>query len=138
MNYSDYNIYICGHSLGGNLALNASTKALDMKPSVVKRRSTFNGLGVPLTKIFNMFNAYDNALLITYKDRFYDYEIEGDPVSGFEREIDPKWYEYLGIGDLVLTQGVGHRKELPLKVEGDEHSMDNFYLQLDPLGRPLN
>ncbi len=137
-NYSEYNIYICGHSLGGNLALNASAKALDMKPSIIKRISTFNGLGVPLVKFLNMFSAYDNALLITYADRFYDYEIEGDPVSGFESEIDPKWYEYLGIGDLVLTQGIGHRREFPLKVEGDEHSMDNFYLQLAPHGRPLN
>ncbi len=137
-NYSDHNIYICGHSLGGNLALNASTMALSMNPSIVKRISTFNGLGMPLVKLGSVFNSYENALFITHKDKFYDYEIEGDPVSGFEKKLDPKWYDLIITGDLVLTQGIGHRKELPLKVKDNEHSLDNFYLQLEPLGRPLN
>ena len=134
-NYSGYNIYICGHSLGGNLALNASIKALDIKPSVVKRVTTFNGLGMPNVKVLTELFTWDLSTLASYKERFYDYEIEGDPVSAFELAPDHKWYE---IFDLALTTGVGHRIVNPLKVSGNAHGLENFYLQMDPLGRPIN
>lgn len=134
--YPTHNIYITGHSLGGNLAVSGAATALSINSSAVKRVSTFNGLGVPVVKALNIFSVYDNALLATYSDRFYDYEIEGDPVSVLERKIDAKWYDFVASTDIVLTQGVGTRKELPLKIEGDAHSMGNFYKQLSPRARP--
>ena len=134
-NYSGYNIYICGHSLGGNLALNASIKALEIKPSVVKRVTTFNGLGMPNVKVLTELFTWDFSTLASYKERFYDYEIEGDPVSAFEFAPDHKWYE---IFDLALTTGVGHRIVKPLKVSGNAHGLENFYLQMEPFGRPIS
>lgn len=133
-NYSGYNIYICGHSLGGNLALNASIKALKAKPSVVKRVSTFNGLGMPNVKILTELFTWDLSTLASYKERFYDYEIEGDPVSAFELKPDHNWWD---IFDIAVTTGVGYRIVLPLKVSGNAHGLENFYLQLEPLGRPI-
>ncbi len=134
-NYSGYNIYICGHSLGGNLALNASIKALDVKPSVVKRVSTFNGLAMPNIKIYAELFTMDFTTLFSYEDRFYDYEIEGDFVSGLEFAPDHKWYN---VFDLALTTGVGYRPSpLPQKAKS-AHSLENFYLQMEPLGRPIN
>lgn len=133
-NYSGYNIYICGHSLGGNLALNASIKALKVRPGVVKRISTFNGLGMPNVKILTELFTSDFSTLASYKERFYDYEIEGDPVSALELKPDHKWYD---IFDVALTTGVGRRNVLPLKVSGNAHGLENFYLQMNPLGRPI-
>ena len=137
-NYPGYDIYICGHSLGGNLAYNASIKALKTKPSVVERVSTFNGLGMPNMRIYGELFTKDFTTLFTYEDRFYDYEIEGDLVCGLEREYDHKWFEL----DLVLTTGIGHRPDpLPQVVSGNAlsaHSLDNFYLQMAPFGRPIS
>lgn len=133
-NYSGYNIYICGHSLGGNLALNASIKALKAKPSVVKRVSTFNGLGMPNVKILTELFTWDLSTLASYKERFYDYEIEGDPVSAFELKPDHNWWD---IFDIAVTTGVGYRIVLPLKVSGNAHGLENFYLQMEPSGRPI-
>ncbi len=133
-NYFGYNIYICGHSLGGNLALNASTKALKIKSSVVKRVSTFNGLGMPHVKVLTELFTWDFITLYTNEERFYDYEIEGDIVSGFETKPDKKWYDLF---DIELTTGIGHRPSaLPQKVKS-AHSLENFYLQMGPLGRPI-
>ena len=134
-NYSEYNLYICGHSLGGNLALNASIKALKLNPSIVKRVSTFNGLGMPNMRVYAELFTKDFTTLFTYENRFYDYEIEGDPVSGFELDPDHKWYDLF---DLALTTGIGSRKVLPQKVSGDVHGLGNFYLQLAPFGRPIS
>lgn len=132
--YPDYNIYICGHSLGGNLALNASTIALKFKQNVVKRVSTFNGLGMPSVSILKELYSWDFTTLACYEDRFYDYEIKGDPVSAFEIKPDHKWYDLF---DVPLTIGVGHRNVLSLKVPGNEHGLENFYLQLQPLERTI-
>ena len=134
-NYPGYDIYICGHSLGGNLAYNASIKALKTKPSVVERVSTFNGLGMPNMRIYGELFTKDFTTLFTYENRFYDYEIEGDPVSAFEFAPDHKWYE---IFDVAVTTGVGHRIVKPLKVSGNAHGLENFYLQMEPLGRPIS
>ena len=133
-NYPGYDIYICGHSLGGNLAYNASIKALKTKPSVVERVSTFNGLGMPNMRIYGELFTKDFTTLFTYENRFYDYEIEGDPVSGFEREPEHEWYEF----DLVLTTGVGYRPDPLPQVVSSAHSLDNFYLQMAPFGRPIS
>ena len=134
-NYSSYNIYICGHSLGGNLAYNASAEALDVNPAIVKRVCTFNGLGMPAAKLLTEVFTWDISTLSRYSSRFYDYEIEGDPVSAFELKPDHKWYD---IFDVALTAGNGYRIILPLKVSGDAHSLENFYKQLEPFGRPID
>ena len=131
---SGYNIYICGHSLGGNLALNAAVKALDVRPSAVKRVSTFNGLGMPNVKILTEIFTWDLSTLASYKNRFYDYEIKGDFVSGFELKPDRKWFD---IFDVALTTGVGYRHQLQEKGSEGKHSLVNFYLQLGPSGRPI-
>ena len=133
--YPDYNIYICGHSLGGNLALNASAKALDLNQAIVKRVSTYNGLGIPVAKLLTEVFTWDITTLSSYADRFFDYEIEGDPVSAFEFKPDHKWYDMF---DVAITAGNGYRIIMPLKISGDAHSLGNFYQQLEPFGRPIN
>jgi len=130
--YSDYNIYICGHSLGGNLALNSAVRALDTKPFQVKRVATFNGLGMPNVKALTELFTYDFLTLATYKNIFYDYEIEGDPVSIFELKPDHKWYDI----DIAVTTGVGHRKVMP-QLAKKKHSLGNFYQQMEPKNRPI-
>lgn len=132
--YSSYDIYISGHSLGGNLALNASIKALKLNPGIVRRVSTFNGLGLPNVKILTELFTSDFSTIATYKGKFYDYEIESDPVSKLEFKPDHHWYDLF---DVALTTGAGTRTVLPLKVSGDPHSLDNFFLQMEPLGRPI-
>ena len=142
-NYPDYNFYICGHSLGGNLALNASTTALTLSPSIVKRISTFNGLGMPnlsLNAMVALGSAYDDYILSTYSSRIFDYEIKGDLVSKLEMKPDHKWYDLF---DLPITEGFGQRDGtvLPQVVSGNAvsaHSLDNFYLQMAPFGRPIS
>ena len=137
--YSDYNIYICGHSLGGNLALNSAVTALDTNPSQVKRVATFNGLGMPNSKLTGVLGIvsggpYEFYILSKYEARMADYEIKGDPVSGFELKPDHKWFD---IFDVAVTTGFGYREVLPLMVAGDEHCLGNFYQQMKPKNRPI-
>ena len=130
--YSSYNIYICGHSLGGNLALSGAAKALQVNQSIVKRVSTFNGLGMPGMKIFGELFTGDISTLSNNQDRFLDYEIKGDPVSWFESRNDGDLFGYVG-----LTVGIGERIEWEQRVD-KKHSIGNFYYHMEPFGRPIN
>lgn len=136
--YPDHNIYICGHSLGGNLALNASVTALSFNESAVKRVCTFNGLGMPnvgiLKDLISWDSKTDTAVLARYAGRIYDYEIEGDLVSALEMKINPKWSDII---DVVLTTGFGKRIPYSPQGGGSKHSLPNFYLQLGPSDRPI-
>ena len=132
--YEGCKVYICGHSLGGNLALYGSVEALSINSGVVERICTYNGLGMPNIKLFQELFARNFTTLSKYKSRFYDYEIVGDPVSKFEFAPDHKWYN---IFDLAVTTGVGTRIVLDHMPDVKEaHSLSNFHYQLTLFNRP--
>ena len=135
--FPGYNFYICGHSLGGNLAINASIPLLNNNSSIVKKVSTYNGLGIPGMKLATRLFTHDDDIstLKNYSYVFLDYEIEGDPVSWLECK-DGNFFDILGI-----TSGVGYRPDpLPCVVynekgKPDEHNLGNFHKQLPPRSR---
>ena len=132
--YPNMNYYLCGHSLGGNLALNGAAALLEKSPDNVKTVCTFNGLGIPCGVI--PLNIIQNLNIVVtlnkYVDRIYDCEIIGDPVSKItEFNMD---YKETDIFDLPLADGIGQRRFFPGRYE-DKHTIKNFYLQLTMFGR---
>lgn len=128
----DYNYYICGHSLGGNLSYNAAALSFKLYPGAVKRVSTFNGLGMPKAEIFTNIFTFDLTALTSNQGIIYDFEIKGDMVSGLERNPE------FSIFDITFTMGYGTRYVLDVvDDEGDKHCLENFYQQIGPSGRPI-
>ncbi len=85
-NYPGCNVYIAGHSLGGNLAYHAAVKGLDYNASMIKRIVTFNGLG--LSTAYYGFLTYESEVLNKHTSIIKDYSVVGDCVSqGILRSI---------------------------------------------------
>ncbi|MGH4120765.1 VWA domain-containing protein, partial [Clostridium sp.] len=115
-NNRDCNIYVTGHSLGGNLAMNAASTAINMNKDKFERLATFNGLGLLVGVTFGLFDVVDEHRLLSVEDRIYDYRVEKDPVS-----------------NLWITFHYGEKKEVK-KSDGakDAHHMYSFFEQLYP------
>ncbi len=73
--YSAYDVYITGHSLGGNVAYNVASKALSIDKARVKKINAYNGLG-----LFNGWDMWDGLRLIQVSSIITDYTIDGDVV----------------------------------------------------------
>lgn len=74
-------VYVSGHSLGGNLALNASSKAISIDEDRFTRLNTFNGLGLVFGVTLGIFEIGDELRLLSQEDKITEYKVENDPVS---------------------------------------------------------
>lgn len=124
----NYNIYVTGHSLGGSLAYNAASKAVDVDSSRVKRVAVYNALGLVMGVTLGTFDIKDEKNLLSIEDKIYDYRVEWDVVSKipftfhYGNEIEVPYSKDLQ-GDII--------KYDPIKA----HSLYSIFEVIDPLGR---
>ena len=111
-------IYVTGHSLGGNLDYNAGAKAIELDESAVKKINTYNGLGI--LKGFTIISAdtiFNDKQLSSQRDKISNFEIEGDIVC-----------------KLVRTSHYGTKKRYANLKPGElfvgAHSLYNFLMQV--------
>lgn len=81
--YNNYNVYITGHSLGGNLAYYAADEALDLSKGV-NRVCVFNALGLS-----NSFfkNIDEKSTLKVHQEIIRCYKVLGDVVSNLPNTV---------------------------------------------------
>lgn len=78
--YTTYDVYVTGHSLGGNVAYNLGSKALDIDKNRVKKINTYNGLGLLFGITLGLTDLVDENRLMNNSSKVTDYHIERDPV----------------------------------------------------------
>ena len=78
--YTSYDVFVTGHSLGGNVAYNLASKALDVDSGRVKKINTYNGLGLLFGITLGLTDVVDEYRLVNNAEKIKDYHIEGDPV----------------------------------------------------------
>lgn len=78
--HTSYDVYVTGHSLGGNVAYNLASKALDVDASRVKKINAYNGLGLLFGLTLGLTDLVDEYRLVNNNEKIKDYHIEGDPV----------------------------------------------------------
>ena len=116
----NYNIYITGHSLGGNLAYNAASKAIDYNNKAVVKVATFNGLGFLSGLIpTGAFEIVDEWRLLHQSNKVINYKIDNDPVYKI-----PSTVHYGSVRQFDMSTGAPA-----------PHSLYSFYKQLEPLNR---
>lgn len=123
--YSNYNIYITGHSLGGYLALTAAASVSYDDNSIIDRVATFNGLGLDLSSPKYIKEGIDNI-----KDKVTCYRIDNDVVSLIGSNYNKKTFD--------LTQEAKDKyndDNLMIRDILRSHDMCSFYKYLEPLNR---
>lgn len=120
------NIYVTGHSLGGSLAYNAASKAIDVNSNRVKEVTVYNGLGLVYGASLGIFDMADNKRLENSSDKIFNYRVKGDIVS-----------------NLWLTAHYGTKTEYSISKDLDDnvikaHSLYTFFEKMKPLNRPMN
>lgn len=85
--FPSHNIYITGHSLGGNLAYNAGSRALLVNANAVKKINVYNGLGLLSGSTFGLADIVDKVILWKYEDIVSSYRVEGDVVSALPNTL---------------------------------------------------
>lgn len=80
-NNPDCNIYVTGHSLGGNLTYHAAAAGIEYNASDVKGIVTFNGLGLVVRPISFLEYLWANDILTANSSIIRDYRVYGDWVS---------------------------------------------------------
>ena len=116
------------NSLGGSLAYNAASKAVDVNSNRVKGVTVYNGLGLVLGVSLGIFDVGDEKNLISIEDRVYNYKVDWDVVSRL-----PLTFHY---GKSIQ---VNYSKDLegnfikydPIKA----HSLYSVFESIRPLGR---
>lgn len=109
------NIYVTGHSLGGSLAYNAASKAIDVNSNRVKEVTVYNGLGLVYGASLGIFDMADNKRLENSSDKIFNYRVKGDIVS-----------------NLWLTAHYGTKTEYSISKDLDDnvikaHSLYTFF-----------
>lgn len=124
--YSDYNVYITGHSLGGYLALTAAASIGSTNSNSVERVATFNGLGLDgLTSPKYIKEGINNI-----KSKITCYRIDNDVVSLIGDNYNQKTFDLTEeakdkySNSNFLTRGALR-----------SHDMCSFYHYLEPLNR---
>lgn len=138
----DCDIYVTGHSLGGNLTYTAAAVGIEYNASAIKGIVTFNGLGLVFG--YNPELSLAKELLKQKKAIIRDYRIHGDPVTeglvGFLVPIhfggDPIYFDKspnvpFAIFKLPLSL-------LILTLDANCHNLYNFLEELEPFGRPID
>lgn len=120
------NIYVTGHSLGGSLAYNAASKAIDVNSNRVKEVTVYNGLGLVYGASLGIFDMADNKRLENSSYKIFNYRVKGDIVS-----------------NLWLTAHYGTKTEYSISKDLDDnvikaHSLYTFFEKMKPLNRPMN
>lgn len=141
----DCDIYVTGHSLGGNLVYYAAAAGLEYDASRMKGIVTFNGLGLALRQVSDIVWA-DN-LLGEHSSIIKDYRVYGDWVSeGFLSNITTHYGEDKPIrynkssAVPVDRKNFGYTGLMSVlsKVDWNCHKLYTFLEVLEPKGRPLD
>ncbi len=121
--YRNSDIYITGHSLGGNLAYNGAAAAILFRRSAVKGVSVFNALGLGGLAITADFkDLSESIILMSARSIIKNYSVDGDPVSrGF-------------LGFTTFHYGVMYPIALHPNAK-DAHNLYNFHAVLQPIKR---
>ncbi len=100
--YPGYEIYITGHSLGGNLAYHAGNQALFIDSTAVKKITVYNGLGLQSGVSIEATDFLAGYYLWNNQDIITSYRVKGDVIS-----VLPLAYHY---GTIKETEQCDHCK----------------------------
>ena len=115
----NHNVYITGHSLGGNLAYYGAASALSTHRSAIKGVAVFNGLGLTYTSapLVEHYLLQKNSAVIR------NYSVAGDIVSqGF-------------LGFTTLHYGTAMPLTEKIPQAKSTHNLCNFLAVLNPIER---
>lgn len=115
--YASYDVYVTGHSLGGNVAYNLASKALSIDANRVKMINTYNGLGLLFGLTLGLTDVVDEQRLINNEGKVMCYHIEGDPVHALS----------------IFHYGTDVKLPLCEKAYG-AHDLYSFFVQLPRYG----
>ncbi len=113
-NYSSYSVYVTGHSLGGNVAYNLASKALDVDNSRVKKINTYNGLGLLYGVTLGITDWVDAYRLADNGEKIKNYHVDGDVVFGW-----PLTFHYGSSPSYSMSEGAY-----------GAHDLYSFFVQL--------